>query len=121
MEKSEVRVLIKHYFLCGKTLEETKAKVVKYYSDSAPSYGMVQKWSTEFRCGRTSTETIPNPGRPNKITTPEMINKIHDIVLNDPKIKVRGIAEIVAISTEGVVNILHNHLCMSKLYARWVP
>ena len=61
--------------------------------------------------------TIPNPGRPNEITTPEMINEIHDIVLNDPKVKVREIAEIVSISTERVVNILHAHLCMKKLYA----
>ena len=82
---------------------------------------MVQKWFTEFRCGRTSTEIIPSPSRPNEITTPEMINKIHAIVLNDPKMKVREIAEIVSISTGRVVNILHTHLCMRKLCARWVP
>ena len=54
MEKSEFPVLIEHYFLRGKTLSENKAKLDKYYSDSAPSYGMVQKWFTEFRCVRTS-------------------------------------------------------------------
>ena len=107
-----------HYFLRGETLSETKAKLDKYYSDSAPSFGMVQEWFTEFRCGLTSTETIPSSGRPNEITTPEMINKIHGIVLNDPKVKVCEIAEIVSISTERVVNIFHTHLCMRKLCAR---
>ena len=121
MKKSEFRVLIKYYFLRGKTLLETKAKLDKYYSDSAPSYGVVQKWFTEFCCGRTSTETILSPGRQNEITTPEMINKIHDIVLNDSKIKVCEIAEIVSISTERVINILSTHLCMRKLSVRWVP
>ena len=121
MEKSEFRVLIKRYFLRGKTLSETMAKLDKYYTDSAPSYGVVQEWFTEFRCGRTSTETTPSPGRPNEITTPEMINKIHDIVLNDPKVKVRKIAEIVSISTEHVVNILRTHLYMRKLCTRCVP
>ena len=87
---------------------------------------MVQMWFTEFRCGCTSTEateTIPSPVRPNKITTPEMINKIHDIVLNNSKVKVREIAEILSISTERVVNILHlhTHLCMRKLCIRWLP
>ena len=82
---------------------------------------MVQKWFTEFRCDRTSTETIPSPGRLNEITKSEMINKIHDIILNDPKVKVREIVEIVSISIERVVNILHTHLCMRKLCARWVP
>ena len=111
MEKSEFCVLIEHYFLRRKTSLETKAKLDKYYSDSFPLYGIVQKWFTEFRCARTSTETIPSPGRPNEITTPQMIHKIHDIVLNDPKVKVREITEIVSISTERVGNILHTHLC----------
>ena len=109
MEKSEFRVLIKHYFLREKSLWETKVKLDKYYSSSDSSYEMIQKWFTEFRCGRTSTETIQSPGRPKEITTPEMTNKIHDIVLNDPKVKVREIAEIVSISIERVVNILHTH------------
>ena len=59
-----------------------------------------------------STETIPSPGRPNEITAPELINKIHDIVLNDSKVKVHDVAEIVSILTERVVNILHTHLCV---------
>ena len=54
-------------------------------------------------------------------TTPAMINKIHDFVFDDPKVKVREIAEIISISTERVVNILHTHLSMRKLCARWVP
>ena len=120
MEKSEFRVLIKRYIVRGKPLSETKAKLEKSYSDSALSYIMVQKWFTEFRCGHMSTETIPCPGRRNKITIPEIINKIHDILLDDPKVELHEIAEIVSISTERVVNILHKHLCMRKLCARWV-
>ena len=84
-------------------------------------YGIVHKWFSEFRCGRTSKEIIPSPGRPNEITTPEMINKIHDIVLNNPKVKVHEIVKIISISTEHVVNILHTHLCMRKLCRKWVP
>ena len=49
-------------------VSETKAKLDKYYSDSAPSYGIVQKWFTEFCYGCTSTETTPSSGRPNEIT-----------------------------------------------------
>ena len=81
---------------------------------------MIKNWFTEFRCGCTSTETIPSLGLLNEVTTPEMINKIHDIVLNDPKVKVCEITEIVSISTEHLVNILHTHLCLRKLCARWV-
>ncbi|XP_055307456.1 histone-lysine N-methyltransferase SETMAR-like [Sitodiplosis mosellana] len=121
MEKSEFRMLIKHYFLRGKTITETKTKLDKYYPDSFPSIGTIHKWFTEFKCGRTSTETIPSPGRPIEVTTPEMIGKIHDLVLDEPKIKVREIVKAVNVSYERVVNILHNHLNMNKLCARWVP
>ena len=40
-----------------------------------------------------------------------MINKIHDVILNNPKVKVREIDENASISTKRVVNILHTHLC----------
>ena len=50
-----------------------------------------------------------------------MINKIHGIVLNDPKVKVREIADILSISTEHVINIFYTHLYMRKLCASWVP
>ena len=118
MEKCGFRILIKHHFLRGKTLLEIKAKLDKYCSDSAPLYGIIQKWFTELRCSRASTEAIPSLGRPNEFTIPEIINKIHDIVLNDPKGKVFEMAEVVFISTERVVNIFHTHLYMRKLYAR---
>ena len=114
-------MLIKRYFLRGKTLSETKIKLYKYYLGSAPSYEMVQKCFAKFSCGRKSTETITSPGSPNEITISEMINKIHYFVLNDPKMKVREIAKIVSISIERLVNILHTHLCMRKLCARWMP
>ena len=55
MEKSGFRVLIKHYFLRGKSIKETEEKLAEYYKESDPSHGMVHKWFTEFRCGRIST------------------------------------------------------------------
>ena len=105
----------------GKTINETEEKLKKYYGDSAPSHGMVHKWFTEFRCGRTSTTDAERPGRPIEVTTEEMVTKIHDIVLEDRREKVREIAKKVSISNECVFNILHEHLGMKKLSARWVP
>ena len=75
MEKNEFRLLIKHYFLRKKPDRKPRPR----------SVNIIQKRFTVFRCGRTRTEIIPSPGRPNEITAPEIINKIHDIVLNDQK------------------------------------
>ena len=74
---------------------------------------MVHKWFTEFRCGRISTSDAERPGRPKEVTSQEMIDRIHDIVLNDRRLKVREISE--------TVNISHECLGMRKLSARWVP
>ncbi|QQP58373.1 Putative mariner transposase [Caligus rogercresseyi] len=121
MEKSELRMLIKHYFLREKTIAETKAKLDKYYGDSAPSISMVKKWFTEFRCGRTSTIDAERSGRPVEVATPETIQKNHDMVLADRRLKVREIVEAIGISNGSVVSILKDHLAMKKLSARWVP
>ena len=114
MDKTEFRVLIKLYFLSRKTLSKAKGILKKYNSDSVPSYKIVQKWFTKFRCGRMSTEIISSSGFPNEMTTPKIINKIHNIILNDPKVEVCEIAEVVFISTEHVVNILHSYLFIKK-------
>ena len=121
MEKSEFRVLIKHYFLRKKTVLETKERLDKYYGDSAPSISMVKKWFTEFRCGRTSTNDAERSGRPREVITLEIVDKIHGMILDVPRTKVRELAEAVNISTERVHHILHEYLDMRKLSARWVP
>jgi histone-lysine N-methyltransferase SETMAR len=50
-----------------------------------------------------------------------MFEKIHDIILDNPKIKLDEIVEIVNISKERVHYIIHEHLGIRKLIARWVP
>jgi histone-lysine N-methyltransferase SETMAR len=54
-------------------------------------------------------------------TTPEIIDQVHDMLLDDWRMKVREIAETVGISKECVGYILHEELDMRKLCARWVP
>jgi len=121
MEKSEFRVLIKHYYLRKKTITQTKKKLDKYYGDSASSIAMVKKWFTEFRCGRTSTSDVSHSGRPIEAVTPEIIDKVYDIVLTDRRVKVRELVEATGISTDSVISILHKQLGMKKLSTRWVP
>ena len=50
-----------------------------------------------------------------------IIEKIHDIVLDYPKVKVRELAETVGISIGSVVKISHKDLNIRKLTAKWVP
>ena len=114
-------MLIENYFLGGKSIKETEEKLARYYKESAPSQGMVHKWFAEFLCGRISTSDAEHPDRPKQVASQEMIDKIHDIVLNDPRWKVREISETVNILVGRVWYILHECLGMRKLSARWVP
>ena len=78
MEKSEFRVLIKHYFLRGKSIKETEEKLAKYYKKSAPSHCMVHKWFTEFHCNRISTSDAECRDCPKEVTSQE-ITRVYKI------------------------------------------
>lgn len=121
MEKVEYRSVIKFLHKKGKNNAEIKAELDEVYGEYAPSLATVKFWKAEFVRGRTSVLDEPSTGRPMEVTTPEMINKVHDMIMADRRIKLREIAEALNISCERVWNIVHQHLEMKKLSARWVP
>jgi histone-lysine N-methyltransferase SETMAR len=94
---------------------------IKVCGDSSPSFSTIKKWAAKFKHGCTSLEDDQSEGRPKSATTPEIIEQVHDIVLDDRRMKVREIAETTSISKECVGYILHKELNMKKLCARWMP
>ena len=91
----------------------------KVYEDSSPSFSTIKKWAAEFK--RDRIEDDPREGRPKSAPPPEIIEQVHDVVLDDRRMKVREIADTTGISKECVRYILHEELDMKKLCARWVP
>jgi len=55
------------------------------------------------------------------VTTPEIIDQIHELILEDRRISAKSIAEQLGISRERVGSIIHEDLDMWKLSAKWVP
>ena len=98
-----------------------QSKFSKVYKDAGPSFSTIKKWAALFKSGRTSLEDDAREGRPKIATTPEIIHQVHDIVLDDRRVKVKEIADVLGISKERVGYILHKELNMRKLCARWVP
>jgi transposase len=121
MDKIEYCAVIKLFVKEGLTPNEIHSKFIKVYGDSSPSFSTIKKWTAMFKHGPTSLEDDPCEGCPKSATTPEIIEQVYDMVLDDRWMKVREIAETIGISKECVGYILHEEMDMKKLCARWVP
>ena len=78
----------------------------------------MQKWAAEFTRGQKSLEEDPRSGRPATATTPEVIDRVYQIVMGDRRLTISHMAKEVGISRERVENILHKEL--GKVSARCV-
>jgi transposase len=89
IDKIEYRVVIKFFVKEGLTPNEVYSKFEKVYGDFSRLFSIIKKWAAEFRRGRTSLEDDPHEGCPKSATTPEIIEQVHDMALDDQQMKVR--------------------------------
>jgi len=75
----------------------------------------------QFKRDDFSTCDAHRPGRPKTVTTPAIIDKIHELILEDHRIYATSIAEQLGISRDRVGSIIYKDLDMRKLSAKWVP
>ena len=87
-------VVIKHLYLKGLTSKEIKVEFDEVHGTSAPVFATVCNWVNDFKRGHTSTKGEHLSVHPVEVTTPEMIDKIHNMILK---------------------------LSVKKISARWVP
>jgi len=69
----------------------------------------------QFKHGDFSTCDVPCPARPKTMTTPQFIDRIHELILEDRRISAKSIAQQLGISREWVGSIIHEDLDMWKL------
>jgi len=89
--------------------------------EQATSYTPVENWMGQFKRGDVSTCDAPRSGRPKTVITPEIIDEIHELILEERRISPKSIAELLGISREPGKSIVHEVLDMQKLSAEWVP
>ena len=80
-----------------------------------------QNLVAQFKRGDFFTCDAPRPGRPKTVTTPEIIDQIYELILEDRRISTKPIAEQLGISRERAGFTIHEDLDMRKLPAKWVP
>ena len=89
----ETRAVINFYFLQGKAPKEIQAILTQTLREHAPSYATVKNWVAQFKRGDFFVCDAPRPGRPETVTTPEIIDQIHELILEDRRISAKSIAE----------------------------
>jgi len=117
----ETRAVNKFFILQDKAANEIHAILKETLEEHATPYGSVKNWVAQFKRGDFSTCDAPRPGRPKTATTPEIIDQIHALILEDRRISAKPIAEQLGILHERVGSIIHKDLDMRKLSAKWVP
>jgi len=90
------------FFLQGKALKEIHAILAEILGQHAPSYATIKNWVAQFKRGDFSTYDVPRPGRPKTVTTPEITDEIHELILEDNRISAKLIDEQLGISCEQV-------------------
>jgi transposase len=83
MDTIEYRGVIKFFVKEGLMPNEIHLKFIKIYGDSSPSFSTIKKWAAEMKRGCTSLKDDPREGHPKSATPPEIIEQVHDMVLDD--------------------------------------
>ena len=87
----ETRAVIKPPPPQGKALKEIHAILTETSGEHAPFYATVKNWVAQFK--HCDFSTCPRPGRPKTVTTPEITDQIHGLILEDRRISAKSIAE----------------------------
>ena len=111
----------KFFSLQGKAPKEIHTILIETLGEHAPLYATVKNKVSQFKGGDFSTCDAPHPGRPETVTTPKIIDQIHELILEDCRISAKSIAEQLGISRERVGSIIHEDFVMRKPSAKWVP
>jgi transposase len=86
----EMRAVIKRFSApVRQTPKEINAILTETLGEHAPSYATVKNWVALFKLRGFSTCFAPRPRRPKTVTTPEIIDQINELILEDRKISAK--------------------------------
>ena len=74
-----------------------------------------------FREGRTSTDDESRSGRPVTVTSPEVVERVPQLLDEDRRVTCKKVANSVNIPPNSVHRILRDKLGKRKIATKWVP
>jgi histone-lysine N-methyltransferase SETMAR len=118
MSKVEYCTVITFLRKEGLVLAAIKQCLNGVYGEASPSHSTVKEWA---RLRRESVEVEPREGRPVEVVTEENIQHIEEELLSDRRLLLKEISVKPEIPKTTIIQIIHEHLHMKKVSARWVP
>jgi len=70
----------------GKAPKQIHAILTETLGEHAQSYATAKNWVAQFLRGDFSTCDAPRAGRPKTVTTPVIIDQIHELILEDRRV-----------------------------------
>ena len=82
----ETQTVVKFFFLQIKSPNEIHAILRETLEEYAPSCATVKNWMTQFKLGNFSNCYASRPGRHKLVTSPQIIDEIHELFLENSQI-----------------------------------
>ena len=89
----ETRAVIKYFSPYKADAEENSRHSERNIRGTCTTVCHLQNLVAQFKRSDFSTCDAPRPGRPKRVTTPENIDQIHELILEDRGISAKSIAE----------------------------
>ena len=121
LNREHFRAMIFYDFRRGLNQQQCADQLASTFGDEAPSRATVFRWFSEFKRGRTSLQDEIREGRPKSVVTPENIQAVRELILQDRHVTYREIEASLGISSTRMHSILHEHLAVKKICSRWIP
>jgi histone-lysine N-methyltransferase SETMAR len=119
-EHEESRAAVKFCFNLGYSATETYNTMQRTQHTKDMKKATVFKWFKRFKDGRSNISDDARSGRPSVIT-PTLVASVKTFIEEDRRRSIRDVVDGTGIAFGTVWNILHEHLHMKRICARWVP
>jgi len=121
MQHEDFRRKIVCLFKYGHGAKKIKKFLDNQYGEGSPSLTTVNKWIWEAKRGKNGVNDAPRSGRPVSTNVAWRIEKVRELVSEQPRVSVRRLEQLSDIPKEMITNILTKNLNMVKMNCRWVP
>ncbi|UYV61631.1 hypothetical protein LAZ67_1005658, partial [Cordylochernes scorpioides] len=120
-QKLKQRICIEFCVKLQISATDTFQMLNKAFPNTAPKRTTVFEWHSRFKAGRISIEDDPRQGRPTFQRTDENVQKITDLIKENPRTTLLELEQDTGISKTTIGRIVTEDLRLKKTPAKFIP